>query len=136
MKRAVVIMAIIFTIMAVCSLGVIWAKTRKVDIAHAQTGYLTFVVGDVNVHERVSDKELSQIKELFIGKSLFRDNPSCGFTADISIEFDDTHTFCFANDGCPLVYWKENNQYFRLTKDEQAQLYGILEQYGFFFPCI
>ena len=75
---------------------------------------------------------------LFIkfSRKLYRDNPSCGFTEDVSIKFDDSQTFCFANDGCPIIYWKEKDKYFNIDEDEKSRLDIALKKFDILFPCI
>ena len=102
----------------------------------ADKGNLIFRYGDEDVAHSLYDQELLLIKSIFDGKILYRDNPSCGFTENISVILNDSYTFCFACDTCPVIYWKEENKYFRLTEKELEQLYKLLEEYGLHFPCI
>lgn len=95
-----------------------------------------FIYRDTDTLCRMEDQEVETIKAIFNGKKMYKDNPSCGFSETISIKFNNEHTFCIARDTCPIVYWKEKDRYFKLTEEEKTQLYDLLFQYGFYFPCL
>lgn len=126
--------AIIFIV--VLLLGVICLRLDKVNMDFAKKAEVCFQYGDTDAINQLSDKEMESVKTIFNGKKLYKDNLSCGFSEAVSIKFDDEQTFCIARDTCPIVYWKEKNRYVRLTEDEKAQLYNLLEPYGFIFPCV
>ena len=74
---------------------------------------------------------------LFDGQVLYRDDPSCGFSEEVSVSFNDgAHVFWFAQDSCPIVYYKNSDKYLSLSDREQRSLYSILKKYGFRFPCV
>ena len=82
-------------------------------------------------------KDLEKVKKIFHNKKLYRDNPSCGFSEDVSIVFDDgEQIFEPACDGCGIVYWKNKNKYFLLTDEETTIIHGILQTYNLKFPCV
>ena len=126
--------AIIFIV--VLLFGVIYLRLDKVDMDFAKQAEVCFQYGDTDAINQLSDKEMESVKTIFNGKKSYKDNLSCGFSEAVSIKFDDEHTFCIAQDTCPIVYWKEKNRYIRLTEDEKTQLYNFLEPYGFIFPCV
>ena len=126
--------AIIFIV--VLLLGVIYLRLDKVNMDFAKKAEVYFQYRDTDAINQLSDKEMESVKTIFNGKKLYKDNLSCGFSEAVSIKFDDEQTFCIARDTCPIVYWKEKNRYVRLTEDEKAQLYNLLEPYGFIFPCV
>jgi len=95
-----------------------------------------FFYEDFELFHHLDDKELKILKSILNGKKLYRDNPSCGFSENISIKFNDEQTFCIARDSCPIIYWKEKDKYIKLSKKEKQKLYGLLETYGLFFPCV
>ncbi len=102
----------------------------------AKTGNAVFKYNGVNISCPITNQELCLIKSIFDKKKMYMDNPSCGFSDDISVRFNDSQTVCFACDTCPIIYWKEENRYFSITEKEKMQLYNVLENYGFLFPCI
>ena len=84
----------------------------------------------------MESEEVELLKSIFDGKIMYKDNPACGFSEDISIKFNKEQTFCIACDTCPIVYWKEENKYIKLSEEEKARLYKLLELYDFSFPCL
>ena len=61
----------------------------------------------------LSSDDTEELRDIFAGKRLYRDNPSCGFDENASVKFGDSQTFCIAKDTCPIVYWKEKDEYIR-----------------------
>ncbi len=119
-----------------CILGLLYLKMNLINLHNVKTGEAVFIHNDVNISHVLSDEEMKIFKKAFSNKFLYRDNPSCGFTENISVQFDKTRTFCFACDDCNGVYWKEKGKYFDLSDNEKTELHNILEQYGFCWPCV
>lgn len=111
-------------------------KTDVVNINFAESGEAIFRYNGSNITSSLSTQEMSEIYEIFSNKRMYRDNPSCGFSENISLKINNLQTFCFANDTCPIVYWKEKDKYFKVTENEKKQLYNILQNHGFIFPCV
>ena len=61
----------------------------------------------------LSSDDTEELRGIFAGKGLYRDNPSCGFDENASVKFGDSQTFCIAKDTCPIVYWKEKDEYIK-----------------------
>ena len=61
----------------------------------------------------LSSDDTEELRDIFAGKRLYRDNPSCGFDENASVKFGDSQTFCIAKDTCPIVYWKEKDEYIK-----------------------
>ena len=108
----------------------------KVDMKFATNGVAIFKYDNHNISELISADDFSSICDLFNGKKLYSDNLSCGFSNDVSICINETESFCFAHDSCPVVYWKNKNKFFRLSQSEYDILTDILNKYGFIFPCL
>ena len=117
-------------------LVVIILKKNMVNMDFAERGEAIYKNYGLDIQVSLSDQDMHIICDIFSGKILYRDNPSCGFGEDAAIKFNDEQTFCIACDTCPVVYWKEKNKYIRLKEDEKTQLYNLLEPYGFRFPCV
>ena len=135
MKKTIWILSAIILI-SVILLGVIYLRHDIVNMDFVKEADVCFQYGNTGATNHLSDKEIESVKTIFNGKKMYKDNPSCGFSEAISIKFNDEQTFCIARDTCPIVYWKEKERYIRLSEDEKTQLYDLLEQYGFFFPCV
>lgn len=109
---------------------------EKVNMTVITDGNTNFYYGDYNISKSISIEHLTQIKNLFNGKYLYSDNPTCGFTENVSITLNNCEKFYFACDSCPIIYWQNKNKYFKLSSEEYAELMDILNTYGFVFPCI
>ena len=114
----------------------IYLRQDKVNLDSVKKVEVYFQYGNTDAINQLSNNEMESVKTILNGKKLYKDNFSCGFSEAVSIKFDDEHTFFIARDTCPIIYWKEKNRYVRLTEDEKAQLYDLLEPYGFIFPCV
>lgn len=121
---------IVVCIIGACSI------TNKINMDFVKDAKVIFIYNDANVSHNLSDEELLIIKDIFNGKKMYKDNLSCGFSEDISIKFNNSQTFCVARDSCPIVYWKEEDRFIKITEDEKFKLYSVLEMHGFTFPCV
>lgn len=110
-------------------------NTDRIDTDSYSNGTVRFQYEKENVTRQVDGQDLNMIKSFFNDKKLYKDNPSCGFTENVSIQFN-KQIYCFACDGCPIIYWKNENKYFSLSSEELNKLHIILNKYGFRFPCI
>lgn len=84
----------------------------------------------------LTEEETEIIMDMFEDAKLYRGNLACGFSANCSVRINDTDTYCIAMDTCNAIYWMEKDRYFDITEKELETLYGILEPYGFYFPCV
>ena len=109
---------------------------ETINMDFATNGEFIFCYDEKNIRERCTEEELSIICEIFDGKSLYKDDLSCGFREEISIKINDEQTFCIACDSCTILYWQEEGKYFRISEDEMKQIYKFFEQYGAEFPCV
>jgi len=122
--------------MVIVCCGILWFQCERVNMDFVKDATAIFVYKNNNIVHQLNDDEVSTIKNIFNGKKMYSDNPSCGFDETISVKFNNTQTFCIARDTCPIVYWKEKNTYIKLSESEKNILYDLLSQYGFFFPCL
>lgn len=102
----------------------------------AETAEMIYQYDNTNIENVFSQEELKILCNIFDGKRLYKDALSCGFTENVAIKVNDSQTFCIACDTCPIIYWKEKDRFFYLSEEEKEQLYKLLEEYGFSFPCI
>lgn len=128
-------MCTIILIVVIC-LGVICLRFNKVNMEFVKEGEVCFSYGNTDTLHHLSNIEVESLKAIFNGKKMYKDNLSCGFSEAVSIKFNKEQTFYIARDTCPIVYWKEENRYIKITEDEKTQLYNLLEPHGFFFPCV
>ena len=111
-----------------------FSSCSKVALAPDDSGILNFIYGEQNINTEVKEDDLETIKEIFNNKILYSDNPSCGFSKNISVIIGNK-TFCFACDGCKIIYLLEENKYFSLSEKEYETLNQVLFSYGMYFPC-
>ena len=136
MKRKFLVLILLFFALVSVVLGIMYISIRKTNMEFAKEAEVCFIYGEVVVSENLDDKEVEMLKEIFDDKRMYKDTPSCGFSGDISVRFNQSQTFCVARDTCPIVYWVEEDRYITLTEEEKLLLYDLLEPYGFEFPCI
>jgi len=112
-------------------------KRNYIDTLFASRVSLKYYYNDKQIDIIVTDEnDIRIIKENLKGIS-YEDNPSCGFSRDISITFSDGDNelvVCPACDGCSKARIGVSNRYICI-KDINA-LKTVLEKYGFCFPCI
>jgi hypothetical protein len=135
-KRKFLVLILLFFALVSVVLGIMYISIRKTNMEFAKEAEVCFIYGEVVVSENLDDKEVEMLKEIFDNKIMYKDTPSCGFSKDISVRFNQSQTFCVARDTCPIVYWMEEDRYIRLTDEEKLLLYNLLESYGFEFPCV
>lgn len=107
----------------------------RVSVDPARGAVARFSYVDTEVNTALETADSTALAEIFNGKWVFPDSPSCGFGEDVSVRIDDL-TFCIACDTCPVIYVKEKDCYMHLSKEEIETVHTILESYGFVFPCI
>ena len=135
-KRKILVLIVFVFVLVSVVLGIMHFSIRKTNMEFAKEAEACFIYGDVTTSQYLEDKDLETLKEIFDDKILYKDDPSCGFSEDISVRFNQSQTFCIARDTCPIVYWLEEDRYIRLTEEEKLLLFDLLEPYGFEFPCI
>lgn len=132
MKKYIVILSIVLVILIVGGYFLFDNLNTKVNIP-STSAKLSYIYNDKNISINLSMDESKLLKDMFNGKRLYNDSPSCGFSENVSICFDNLF-FCIACDKCSIV--KLNNKYFKISESEQKSLINIFEKYGCFFPCI
>ena len=125
----------ILAVLIIVGAALLW-QFNTVHLGAVQSAEARFIHRDVNSVNRLKKEDIEVLKFIFNGKVMYIDNPSCGFSENTSIKFDDKLTFCIACDTCPTVYIKEKNRYIELSEKQQELLYALLEPYGFYFPCV
>ena len=120
---------IILTLALVTILFVSCTKAITVPETNA---VLTFKYSDSDVVVELSAEESETIRTIFNNKRTYQDNPSCGFTENVSVRFNDS-VFCIACDNCSMV--KYQGQFFSISDDERETINQIFEIHGGFFPC-
>lgn len=124
-----------FYLSAICIFLILLCGCSSLKIDDNSIGSVKFIYGDAHIEKELSKEDAKTITEMFDGKTLKSDNPSCGFTENVSVTIDGK-CFWIACDQCGCVYFEQSLKYFNLNNEENEKLRGILETYGFTFPCI
>lgn len=111
-------------------------NAKKTNTINYSTGVTIFNYNGKTTTKELTNEDLETITCIFNNKRMFSDTPSCGFSENIAIIFDETDCFCIACDSCPIIYFKNKNLFFKLTEHENNILKEILIKYGFQFPCV
>ncbi len=134
-KRIVKLLFVVFVLCALFLAGLFLYFHSTIRISDESLGIAKFIYGDTKIETEISDENLNQLVDVFEGKILKIDSPSCGFTENVSVKIDDK-TFCIACDTCGVIYLLEEDKYFYLNDEENETIRKILEGYGFELPCI
>lgn len=126
------------TLFLILSVGGIFMPFRfnKTNVSTIYDGKVVFKYDETNITKKLSNKDLNIIKNIFDNKKLYKDSPSCGFSDNIAVVLDGTQVFCIACDECPIIYYKNEELFFKLSNRENDLLRNTLTQYGFRFPCV
>ena len=130
MKKAFIIISLLIVLTAYTPL---MTGCQKTDIPDNSTVKVTFVYGDTNISDTLSDEDGERIKSILDSKTLYTDSPSCGFSENISVMIGDK-IYCIACDSCGAV--RVGEKYISLNDAENKELREILTSYGFVFPCV
>ena len=96
---------------------------------------LTYKYSDKNICVNLSNEDSQILKAIFNNKKLYSDNPSCGFTPNISIRFGDD-VFSIACDNCPIIRLDNKNKYLKVSSEERETINKIFDKFGAKFPCL
>ena len=106
--------------------------TPKTKI-EANNAKIIYIFNDHNINQLLSNNESKIIKDILNNKKLYSDNPSCGFSENISICFDNL-VFCLACDNCAII--KFGDKFFKISETDREKINKIIENYGGSFPCL
>ncbi len=134
MRKYIIAVAVLICITAIILAGVTFFGVCDTDAY--ETCVAIYKYGNSDKYELLSAKESSALKDIFDGKIMYSDSPSCGFSNDISVVFDNDKIFSVARDGCTVIYFKNKNKYIKLSEHEYEKLMDILSTHGFVLPCI
>lgn len=115
------------------------SNNMQIDSSFATSALLKYHYINKNLDVAMTDdNDIRVLKEILKGNT-YTDNPSCGFSIDISVTLTDGQksiTFCPACDDCPIIRINESDNYIRITDEQRKLLDVILSKYGMAFPCV
>jgi len=136
-KTKFLIVGVCILIIALIFFVVTIRMKNYIDTSFATEVSLKYYYIDKEIDKVITDEnDIRIIKENLKGVS-YSDNPSCGFSLDISIKFSDGEksiTVCPACDSCSKARVEGSRRYIDI-KDRKA-LEDVLEKYGMTFPCV
>lgn len=118
------------SVLILCSCNIL---EGSVDLNTYETAWKHYEYDGTTIKGDLSKDDAKTIAEMFNGQELYFDNPSCGFTENVSVSFDGKK-FCIACDDCPII--KYGSKYFSISETQNRELRKILTENGFHFPCI
>ena len=125
------ILAVLLVIVLLCSLSACGAVTIDKD----GSGTITYSCNGTAFTEALSRDETALVAEILNGKTEHSDDPSCGFTEDISITIDGA-TFALACDGCGIVKDCATGNYISISESERSRLEELFTSRGGSFPYV
>lgn len=133
MKKKTIIIVILLVLIVLTSLIVI--NIKRVQINTNSKVILVYKYSDKDIDVELTEEESNKIIELFNGKVLLKDNPSCGFDKDVSFIINGNY-YEIAEDGCGIIYSDRENRYIRLSNKEKEIYKEIMDKYGAKCPCV
>ena len=134
--RMIVVVTIVLLVISIIG---IWAIKNYVSVGFADKVTLRYHTEDKKIDIVLTDADdISELKSMFKGIAI-RDNPSCGFTLDISLTFskgDKSVTLCpAAGDKCPILRVNDTNRYISITDKQRQCFEEILGKYEVTLPA-
>ena len=111
-----------------------FASCSRVEVAEGEI-VAVFRYGDTDITQILSDEDSIAVRNIFDGKTMASDSPSCGFSENVALVVAG-NTYCIACDNCGKIYNIEKDKYFNLSDKENEILRSLLCEYGFTFPCV
>ena len=87
----------------------------------------------IQLQATLSEEETRVVKNILGGKIPMPDNPSCGFSPSISIEYGQ-YTYAIAQDSCGILMIVETGKYIFISSGARERLERIFACYGATFP--
>ena len=129
--------ACVLTVSLVVLIIIITRTANYIDTSFAKEISLKYHYGDKEIDVIITDEnDIRVIKENLKGVS-YKDNPSCGFSPDISITFsgeEKSLVLCPACDSCSTARIGDSSKYVSIKNREELE--AVLEKYGFSFPWL
>ena len=95
MKKLIVLIgSLLLIVLMLFSLS----SCSKVEIEASEI-VAVFRYGDADITKPMSDKDSEIVREMFNGKNLYSDSPSCGFSENVALIIDGA-PYCVACDDC------------------------------------
>lgn len=130
-KKIIIFASIIIVIVGIISFNLIF---EKVNIS-SDDAILIYKYDNKNIKQELNKDDSALLKSILNNKRSYHDNPSCGFTEDVSIKFNNM-VFCMACDNCSVVRLNNTSKYISISKEDRKKIEKIFNKYGGTFPCV
>lgn len=128
MKKLFLYLVCVCLVLSLCSCGI-------VTVDEYVTVKLVYRYDYVDVETQLTQQESEKICDIFNGKVLLSDNPSCGFDENISLIINNK-VYSPACDDCCIVKDCSSGKYFNISRSERDTIEEIFVAYGGHFPCV
>ena len=85
---------------------------------------------DANISVDIPEEDATLIVNILKNKLAYKGRLYCGFSKNFALVVNDDQNFYIAQDACQVIYWENENKYFRLSSEEQKTLYNIFLKHG------
>ena len=128
MKKLFLFIISVCIVMSLCSCSVVLSdKSQPVE--------LVFHYNESSVDAQLTEQDSKAVYEMFDGKELYFDEPSCGFDENISLRING-RAYCPACDSCCTVKDCGSGMYFTISQSERNTIERIFRKHGGYFPCV
>lgn len=131
MKKKSVFLVLVLVLL----LAVIYVNRNTLRIGNPDYAVLTYSYEDIYIWEELYGGDVDAVVEILDGKIETPDNPSCGFSEDISITIGG-NTFALACDRCGIVKNCTTGKYISISDAERDILEKLFTGRGGKFPCV
>ena len=131
MKKKSVFLVLVLVLL----LAVIYVNRNTLRIGNPDYAVLTYSYEDIYIWEELYGGDVDAVVKILDGKIETPDNPSCGFSEDISITIGG-NTFALACDHCGIVKNCTTGKYISISDAERDILEKLFTGRGGKFPCV
>lgn len=129
MKKVSVILILVLLLVVFC------VSRNTLRLGNPDCAVITYSYEDIYIWEELYGDDVDTVVKILDGKIETRDNPSCGFSEDISITIGG-NTFALACDRCGIVKNCTTGKYISISDSERDILENLFTTRGGKFPCI
>ncbi len=121
MKMMSVLLLFVATVTILVSCSQVDIKGTSVNLKYTSSDETQY-----DIH--LDDEEAAKIKEIFDGKKIYKDAPSCSFNDLCGFNIGG-EMYAIALDGCGVVKHCPTGKYFYLSEQENEYLHSLFEAY-------
>lgn len=129
MKKGIIILLILSFVLILCFMSA--------GFSHVSEDKKMYVNYN-GTHKELEKEDCDEMNGLLNGHLQYWEFgiPACGFSKEVSLEFDDGMYYCIAQDECNTFRVSSSKKYFNVSERVMKRVKEILEKYGAHFPCV